>query len=100
MLAPALEMALERLASAGRCAVLSYHSGEDRIIKSVLRRAAGILPPLPGPPLPGSSQPVPPQLRCASCGMGSELLAEDEIASNRRASSARLRAVERLDERL
>ena len=37
-LAPALTEAIERLVGGGRGAVLSYHSGEDRIVKSVFRR--------------------------------------------------------------
>lgn len=36
----ALEHAIDRLDSGGRVAVLSYHSGEDRIVKQVLRDAA------------------------------------------------------------
>ena len=97
-LAPALEAALERLTPAGRCAVLSYHSGEDRIAKSVLRRAAGILPSLPGPPLPGPPLPAPPSASVRLLWNGVRTPGSDEIASNRRASSARLRAVERLNE--
>lgn len=99
MLAPAVETALERLAPAGRCAVLSYHSGEDRIVKSVLRRAAGILPPPLGPPQLGTLPPARPPASVRLLWNGVRTPCGAEMESNRRASSARLRAVERLDER-
>ena len=88
----ALTVAIERLSSAGRCAVLSYHSGEDRIVKSVFRRAAGESPPpRPGlPPVPGSAATVRLLSRRARTPT------ESERAANHRAGSARLRAVERL----
>ena len=38
---PALTQAVDHLAPCGRGVVLSYHSGEDRIAKDVLARAAG-----------------------------------------------------------
>ena len=87
-----LTAAIERLSGAGRCAVLSYHSGEDRIVKSVFRRAAGESPPpRPGlPPVPGSAATVRLLSRRARTPT------ESEKAANRRAGSARLRAVERL----
>ena len=55
MLEGALTQALDLLAPQGRCAVLSYHSGEDRIVKHVFRDAAGEAPrPRPDlPPPPG-----------------------------------------------
>ena len=39
ILADALDQAIDLLAPAGRIAVLSYHSGEDRIVKDRLRQA-------------------------------------------------------------
>ncbi len=92
ILETALTGAIERLAGSGRCAVLSYHSGEDRIVKSVFRRSAGeVPPPRPGlPPPPGSAAIV------RLLGRRARTPAESEKASNRRASAARLRAVERL----
>ena len=53
MLEGALTQALDLLAPQGRCAVLSYHSGEDRIVKHVFRDAAGEargLDPISPPP--------------------------------------------------
>ena len=88
----ALDGAIERLVSSGRCAVLSYHSGEDRIVKSVFRRAAGESPPpRPGlPPAPGPAATVRLLSRRARTPT------ESEKVANHRAGSARLRAVERL----
>ena len=88
----ALTAAIARLSGAGRCAVLSYHSGEDRIVKSLFRRAAGESPPpRPGlPPVPGSAATVRLLSRRARTPT------ESEKAANHRAGSARLRAVERL----
>ena len=39
VLAPALEAALDRLSVGGRGVVLTYHSGEDRIVKDRFREA-------------------------------------------------------------
>ena len=95
ILEPALTGAIERLAGAGRCAVLSYHSGEDRIVKSVFRREAGELPPpRPGlPPAPG------PEATVRLLGRRARTPTEAERAVNHRAGGARLRAVERLAKR-
>ena len=92
ILEPAVTSAIERLVPAGRCAVLSYHSGEDRIIKRVFRREAGESPPpRPGlPPAPGF------QATVRLLGRRARTPTESEKAVNHRASAARLRAVERL----
>jgi len=92
MLERALAGAIERLTGSGRCAVLSYHSGEDRIVKSFFRRAAGESPPpRPGlPPAPGPAATV------RLLGRRARTPTESERAANHRAGSARLRAVERL----
>ena len=92
LLERSLTGAIDRLVGSGRCAVLSYHSGEDRIVKSVFRRAAGeSSPPRPGlPPAPGP----PATVRLVS--RRSLTPTDSEKASNHRAGSARLRAVERL----
>ena len=92
MLEESLAGALERLAGSGRCAVLSYHSGEDRIVKSVFRRAAGEHPP-PRPGLPPSPGPA---ATVRLLGRRARTPTESEKAANHRAGSARLRAVERL----
>ena len=92
MLDAALARALGRLAPSGRCAVLSYHSGEDRIVKGRFRREAGEAPP----PRPGL--PPPPGARAAVrlLWRGARTPGPAEAAVNPRAASARLRAVERI----
>jgi 16S rRNA (cytosine1402-N4)-methyltransferase len=93
ILAGALDDAVDLLTPGGRCVVLTYHSGEDRIVKDRFRYAAtgGCV--------------CPPRLPC-QCGATAKvrLLKRGkrptvaEVARNRRAESARLRAVERLPE--
>jgi 16S rRNA (cytosine1402-N4)-methyltransferase len=92
----ALDAAVDALVSGGRCVVISYHSGEDRIAKARLRHA-----------VTGGCQ-CPPGLPCA-CGAvpivrlltrGALRPQPSEIDANRRAESARLRAAERLPSNL
>jgi 16S rRNA (cytosine1402-N4)-methyltransferase len=93
LLGPALDDAMEALVAGGRCVVLSYHSGEDRLVKEHFAAA-------------GSGWcTCPPEIGCV-CGAipavrvltrGARLPTAAEVATNRRAASARLRAVERLD---
>ncbi len=92
ILETALTAAIGRLVALGRVAVLSYHSGEDRIVKSVFRRAAGESPPpRPGlPPAPGNEAAV------RLLGRRARTPTEAELTANHRASAARLRALERL----
>ncbi|MFQ5556932.1 MAG: 16S rRNA (cytosine(1402)-N(4))-methyltransferase RsmH [Acidimicrobiales bacterium] len=90
----ALGRAIDLLGPLGRCVVLSYHSGEDRIVKRMFRDAAGEAPPpRPGlPPPPGTTAVVRPLWR------GTRTPDHAEIERNPRAEAARLRAVERLPE--
>jgi 16S rRNA (cytosine1402-N4)-methyltransferase len=88
----AIDSAIESTAPGGRVSVLSYHSGEDRIVKERFRLAAT------------GGCTCPPGLPCV-CGavrtvrMLRPLTAtEDEQARNPRARSARLRVAERLAE--
>ncbi len=92
MLPGALDQAVELLVPGGRCVVLAYHSGEDRIVKSRFRRAAtgGCTCPAD---LPCGCGAVP-TVRLLRAG--SRTPSPDEVAANPRAASARLRAVERL----
>lgn len=85
-----LRRALEVVAPGGRIVAISYHSGEDRIVKNVLRDA-----------VQGACI-CPPALPCV-CGArsiasdlarGGSVPTAEEIAANPRAASARLRAVE------
>ena len=93
LLEETLPTAIEILAPRGRCVAISYHSGEDRIVKAAFAQAdtGGCV--------------CPPGLPCA-CGAvpigrllfrGARRPTPEERSRNRRAESARLRAVERLD---
>ncbi|MGD9996650.1 MAG: 16S rRNA (cytosine(1402)-N(4))-methyltransferase RsmH [Ilumatobacteraceae bacterium] len=89
----ALDRAIERTAVGGRVAVLSYHSGEDRIVKDRMRYAAtgGCV--------------CPPELPCVCDAVQIVRMVRnvprtpspEEQASNPRARSARLRVVERIE---
>jgi 16S rRNA (cytosine1402-N4)-methyltransferase len=92
-LAAALPAALEMLRPGGRLAVISFHSLEDRIVKQFLReRERGCT--------------CPPDFPVCVCGHQPELRAiqrrpvrpgEEEVASNPRAASARLRAAVKVE---
>jgi 16S rRNA (cytosine1402-N4)-methyltransferase len=93
MLADTVPVAIDILAPRGRCVAISYHSGEDRIVKAAFAQAetGGCV--------------CPPGLPCA-CGAvpvgrlvfrGARRPSAEEQSRNRRAESARLRAVERLE---
>ena len=86
-----VEAALEHLVIGGRCAVISYHSLEDRIVKR--RFVAG-----------AAGCECPPDLPVCVCGKEPELrlitrkpvmASTSEIADNPRARSARLRVAEK-----
>ncbi|MDQ3570108.1 MAG: 16S rRNA (cytosine(1402)-N(4))-methyltransferase RsmH [Actinomycetota bacterium] len=92
LLGPALDAAIALLVPGGRCVVLAYHSGEDRIVKERFAVAAS------------GGCTCPPQLPCV-CGAvpkvrllnrGARKPSAAEVAANPRAESARLRACERL----
>ncbi|MFP3913896.1 MAG: 16S rRNA (cytosine(1402)-N(4))-methyltransferase RsmH [Actinomycetota bacterium] len=90
-----LEQALDVLATGGRCAVISYHSLEDRIVKRRFEKGArGCV--------------CPPDLPVCACGRTAEVRiltrrpvrpSPDEVARNPRARSARMRAIEKVTER-
>ncbi len=87
----ALPAAVGALAEGGRIVVLSYQSLEDRIVKRVLAQGAASTSPEGLPiQLPGTE----PVLRLLT--RGAETPSTEEIQSNPRASSARLRAAERI----
>jgi 16S rRNA (cytosine1402-N4)-methyltransferase len=92
VLAPALDQAIDLLVPGGRCAVLAYHSGEDRIVKARFRLAetGGCVCP-PGLPCVCGARPTVRLLR-----RGVRKPTPAEITQNPRAESARLRAVEKL----
>jgi len=88
----ALDAAVDLLVPGGRCVVLAYHSGEDRIVKERFRDAAagGCTCP-PGLPCVCGAQP-----RVRLLRRGAWKPSPEEVAVNPRAGSARLRAVEKL----
>ncbi len=91
VLTEAIPAALGVLPAGGRLVVLSYHSGEDRIVKTALRAATD-------PPVPPGLPMIPEQLRPTARVLtrGSQTASEDEVRRNPRAASVRLRAVEKL----
>ena len=88
----ALDTAIDLLAPGGRIAVISYHSGEDRIVKDRFRAAAtgGCTCP-PNLPCVCGAQP-----RARLVTRGARKPSAAEVAANPRASSARLRILEAL----
>jgi len=89
-LASALDQAIDLLLPGGRCVVLSYHSGEDRIVKDRFRRAetGGCVCP-PGLDCVCGAEPQVRLLR-----RGAQKATPEEIEANPRAASVRRRAVE------
>ena len=94
VLEAALPDALDLLCQGGRCVVISYHSGEDRLVKAVFTDAAtgGCHCP-PGLPCVCGAVPT---VRLLNRGARRPKLGE--VQANPRAGSARLRACERLGE--
>ncbi len=88
ILEPSLRAALARLVPSGRGVVLTYHSGEDRIVKAVFRQLTESTTPKS---LPVADQPAPYRLLRPVSQTPS--IAEQE--RNPRSRSARLRAIER-----
>ena len=92
LIEPALNQTIERLRPGGRIVVLSYHSGEDRIVKQVFRDAADGICVCPSTlPCVCNSEPNVRLLRRKVVRPTVE-----EIEANPRAASARFRAAERL----
>jgi 16S rRNA (cytosine1402-N4)-methyltransferase len=87
----ALEKAAQRLRPGGRLAVISYHSGEDRIAKTTIRRlsAACVCPPR-FPVCVCDTKPL-----LAPVTRKALLASAEEVAANPRARSAKLRVAER-----
>ena len=94
VLSPALQAALDLLVPGGRCVVISYHSGEDRLVKATFAGAAsgGCVCPVGLPCVCGAV----PTVRVLT--RGARLPSPAEAARNPRAAGARLRAAERLPE--
>ena len=91
ILESSLEATINLLAPRARLAVLTYHSGEDRIVKRTLRRAVtgGCTCP-PGLPCGCGARPLASTIRV------SRIATTVEQQANPRARSAKLRVIERL----
>jgi 16S rRNA (cytosine1402-N4)-methyltransferase len=90
----ALPQAIAALRVAGRIVVLSYQSLEDRLVKQAFAALAIDATP---PELPVPIDSYGPQLRLLTRGEGPT---SAEVAANARAASVRLRAAERIRERI
>jgi 16S rRNA (cytosine1402-N4)-methyltransferase len=86
----AIDDAIAALAPRGRCVVLAYHSGEDKIVKNRFNEAVtgGCVCP-PGLPCVCGAEP-----KVKLVFRGARKPSPDELARNHRAESARLRACE------
>jgi 16S rRNA (cytosine1402-N4)-methyltransferase len=93
ILSRAIPAAIAATAVGGRIVVLSYHSLEDRLVKRAF--AAGAEDQTPRL-LPMTRDEDRPYLRLLT--RGAEMASPEEVASNPRSASVRLRAVERIRE--
>jgi 16S rRNA (cytosine1402-N4)-methyltransferase len=87
----AIPAAIAAIAVGGRVVVESYHSLEDRIVKQAFTAATRSTVPDDLPFVPEGSEPA---LRLVT--RGAEQAGPDETATNPRAASVRLRALERI----
>ena len=87
----AVPAAIESLAIGGRLLVLSYHSLEDRIVKQAIVRAASSSAPVE---LPFELPEHAPVLQLLV--KGAEKASLDEVSSNPRSASVRLRAAQKI----
>jgi 16S rRNA (cytosine1402-N4)-methyltransferase len=87
-----LEQALDLLAPGGRCAVITFHSLEDRIVKNTFKEYSSA--PFVEPRLPLKAT----QMEQASFHLITKkpvIADEEELESNNRSHSAKLRVIER-----
>jgi MraW methylase family. len=89
-----LEQAVELLSIGGRIAVITFHSLEDRITKTIFKKYSTV-PDLP-PNLPIIPEGKEPKLRIVT--KKPIVPSEEELACNRRARSAKLRIAEKISD--
>ena len=90
----AIPVALDRLALGGRIVVMSYHSGEDRLVKAALRERTRSSAPL------GLPQELPEhRSEFVDLTRGAEKASPEEIADNPRSASVRTRAGQKIRKR-
>ena len=88
----AIPQALNSLAKDGRLIVLSYQSLEDRIIKNIFKANTSTIDLLPGLPIPLKSK----EKDFILLNKKAETATQNEIAANPRATSVKLRAIQRI----
>lgn len=88
----AIPQALNSLAKDGRLLVLSYQSLEDRIVKNIFRSNTSTTDLLPGLPIPLKSK----DKDFILVNKKAEIATDQEIANNPRATSVKLRAIQRV----
>lgn len=91
VLADVMPQAVRALAVGGRLAVLAYHSLEDRLVKQVFREATSDRAPAHLPMVPDHLL-----AECVALTRGAERPTAAEVTANRRAASAKFRAIERV----
>jgi 16S rRNA (cytosine1402-N4)-methyltransferase len=87
----AIPAAIDAIRVGGRVVVESYHSLEDRLVKQAFTAVTRSEAPPDLPIVPEELQPA-----CRLVTRGAERAGDDEVATNPRAASVRLRAVERI----
>ena len=89
----AIDVMTKRLKPSGRIAIITFHSGEDRIVKSYYKSLSTVVGSRNGPPIDPKNVEKP---TFALVTKKPILPTDEEIERNPRAKSAKLRIIERL----